>query len=187
MSDNLSLIQIRIMIGNTFEIFIHDSLGYFDEVYREHEIREFGKKYNISITKIDIAARLGNYWFFIQCKFTKDKVNTGAVTLYVQECTALKNKLGVNFSYHLIYLTRIKNPEPNAGPNPLSTVENAVNLYLYERETELDGFTIEKNIKDYYTLLMKLHRNMFNITSKTNIYPTLKEWNSHDTMMVYLI
>jgi hypothetical protein len=183
MSDVLT--QIRKKIGTTFEIFIRDSLGYFDEVYGEFAVRDFGKKYNVSITKIDVAARLGNYWFFIQCKFKKDKVNTGDVTLYVQECTALKNKLGNNFSYHLIYLTRIKNPDPYTGPNPLSTVENAVNLYLYENETELDGFTVEKNMPNYYTLLMKLHRHMFNITSKTNIYPTLKEWDSLDVLMAY--
>ena len=38
---------------------------------------------------------------------------------------------------------------------------------------------------DYYTLLMKLHRHMFNITSKTNIYPTLKEWDSLDVLMAF--
>ena len=183
MSDPIT--RFRSEMGTIFEKFIRDSLGYFDEVYSECDVTNFGRKYNVSITKIDIAVRLGNYWFFIQCKFKKLKIYDDDVDLYVRECTALKNKLSNNFSYYLIYLTRIKNAEPKIGPNALSTVENAVNIYLYVKETELDGFTIPDNMKDCYTLLMKLHRHMFNITSKTNIYPTLKEWGSNDVLMAY--
>jgi len=183
MSDVLT--KIRSMIGTKFGIFIFDSLGYSDEVYDESAIEKIGKEKNVSITTIDVAARFGNYWFFIQCKYRKESVNTHDVTIFVQQCTALKYIFGNNFSYHLIYLTRIKNPKPRTGPNPLSTVENAVNLYIYENESELDGFTVEKNMPNYYALLMKLHRYMFNITSKTNIYPTLKEWDSPDVLMAY--
>ena len=172
MSDSLT--QRRRYIGTTFENFICDSLGYFDEVYSETEITEKFDK----ITKIDIMARLDIYCFLIQCKYRKDPIDTDAVDAFKYQCNNLIKELNKNYKFIPIYLTRIKN-------TPRGELDDGENIYLYEKKTELDGFTIEKNIKDYYNLLMKLHHYIFNITSKTNIYPTLKEWDSLDVLMAF--
>lgn len=162
-------------LGNTFEDFITDSLGYSDKIYNERNIRNSYP----DITTIDVLARLGDSWFLIQCKYKKNKVEANDVKAFVSDCIKLKNKLGVKYTYCPIYLTRIKNTK--GGTDALLEIDGK-NIYLYETETYINIYDIPSNADDFRKLLMQLHKY---IVKKTGIYPSLKEWGSTDVLMAY--
>lgn len=164
-------------LGNEFEDFILNSLGNCDKVYNEKTIRHLYPY----ITTIDILVRLGNYMFPIQCKFKKGKVEANDVKAFVSDCMKLKNNLEKKYIYCPVYLTRVKNTR--GGLEALSEL-NGENIYLYESEAYINMYNLSSNSKDFMTLLMKVHNY---ILSKTSIYITLKEWNSNDVLMAYLI
>jgi hypothetical protein len=166
-------------LGDLFEAFIIDSLGYCDEIYNETEIRRM----YTTITTIDILARKGNFWFLIQCKYRDDKTPLSEVKAFKIDINDLINelrKLNNNYIFIPIYLTRVIN-----SPNGLEVLLNiAENIYLYPRATIINTYTLASNFKDFMTLLMKVHNY---ILSKTGISITLKEWNSNEVLMAYLI
>jgi hypothetical protein len=181
------------IIGTTFGVYTEEVLSY-STVIKEGDVKKFCKEYcekigEAPIKKIDIATTYNEHCFLIQCKYGKNKIPTDSVDLFIRDCNILINclkELGYNYKYTLIYLTRTAPVRDGItallnSKNKNSNIFNGFHISLYDRDNELNGYTIADNMKDFKHLWAILYYKIYEITG---VYPTFKELGSNDAMMI---